>query len=185
VTPVAFPPKRDSRSIAAERRSPFPGAWVRQPAMRWDRSAPGASVGLFRSRPGPVIVEGDTRRGLAVDAQRSTPNGALAWGPIATGPVSSPNSPRRGQPPSAYVARPPKRDRRMRAIVVRLEATDRDLDERGDFGGGQRAACSREQPENRIAPGRGVVPWSVLRRLRRSAASPIKGREPCFDDASH
>jgi hypothetical protein len=63
---------------------------------RWDRSAPGASVGLFRSRPGPVIVERDTRRGLAVDAQRSTPNGALAWGPIATGPVLSPNSPRGG-----------------------------------------------------------------------------------------
>jgi hypothetical protein len=60
-------------------------------------------------------------------------------------------------------------------VVVGLEAIDRDLDERGHFGRGRaRSLLEHEELENRIAdPGLGVVPWSVLRRLRRSAASPI------------
>jgi hypothetical protein len=58
-------------------------------------------------------------------------------------------------------------------VVVGLEAIGRDLDEHGSDVDA-RSLLEHEELENRIAdPGRGVVPWSVLRRLRRSAASPI------------
>jgi hypothetical protein len=71
------------------------------------------------------------------------------------------------------VAFPPKRDRRRRAAVVGLEAIDSDLNAAiSDVN--TRSLLEHEELENRIAdPGRGVVPWSGLRRLRRSAASPI------------
>ena len=93
---VALPPNRDSRSIAAEGRSPLPGTLVRQPAIV------GTDQRLVRRSAYSDLVPGlssssATPGGGSRSMPSARPPTALSPGvPSRPAPVLSPNSPRGG-----------------------------------------------------------------------------------------